>query len=87
MLSTKGDRAAAEQLYRHALFLDESIYGPDDPEVAGDLTSLGVLLQDKGNYAAAVALLRRALAIYEKTMGTNSPQALDIRENLRRQRR
>jgi tetratricopeptide (TPR) repeat protein len=87
LLSTKGDRVAAEQLYRRALFLDESIYGPDDPEVAGDLTSLGVLLQEKGDQVAAVALLRRALAIYEKTLGTDSPQALDIRQNLRRQRR
>jgi len=86
LLWTKGDRLAAEQLYRRALFLDESIYGPDDPEVAGDLTSLGVLLQDKGDQAAATALLRRALGIYEKTLGTNSPQAVDIRENLRRPR-
>jgi tetratricopeptide (TPR) repeat protein len=85
--SAKGDRLAAEQLYRRALFLDESIYGADDPEVAGDLTSLGVLLQEKGDFAAAGALLRRALGIYEKTLGPNSPQALDIRENLRRQRK
>jgi tetratricopeptide (TPR) repeat protein len=87
LLAAKGDRVAAEQLYRRALFLDESIYGADDAEVAGDLTSLGVLLQEKGDFTAAGALLRRALGIYEKTLGPNSPQALDILENLRRQRK
>jgi hypothetical protein len=46
-----------------------------------------VLLQEKGDFASAGTLLRRALGIYEKTLGPNSPQALDIRENLRRQRK
>jgi hypothetical protein len=59
------------------------VYGPEDPEVAGDLTNLGMLLRDSGQPAAADALLRRALAIYEKALGPNSNQAVKLRENLK----
>jgi hypothetical protein len=45
------------------------VYGPEDPEVAADLTNLGSLLQENGEIAAAGASLHRALAIYEKAIG------------------
>ena len=66
VLWTKGDRAAAAESYRRALAIDESAYGPDDPEVAADLTNLGGLLKESGQASAAAAYLRRAAAIYEK---------------------
>jgi len=70
-------------LYRRALAIDESIYGPDHPEVAGDLGNLGLLLRELGQSAAADHLMRRALAIYEKSFGPASPQAVQMREWLK----
>ena len=62
--------------------IDESVYGPDDPEVAGDLTNLGMLLKEAGKTAAADPLLRRALSIYEREFGAGSQQAMKVREIL-----
>jgi hypothetical protein len=76
------DRTSAEKLYRRALSIDESLYGPDDPELATDLVNLGLLLKDIGEKAAASASLNRALAIYEKAFGTNSPQVRQLRETI-----
>jgi tetratricopeptide (TPR) repeat protein len=64
------DRISAEKLYRRALSIDESLYGPDDPELATDLVNLGLLHKDMGQNAAASASLNRALAIYEKAFAT-----------------
>jgi len=60
------------------------VYGPEDPEVAMDLTNLGLLLKESGETAAASASLRRALAIYEKALGPGSPQALKLRDTLKK---
>ena len=77
-----GMPAAAESLYRRALSIDESVYGPDHTEVAADLANLGFLLKESGNPALASPLLRRALAIYEKELGQNSDPARKIRDSI-----
>jgi hypothetical protein len=59
------------------------VYGPEDPEVAMDLTNLGLFLKEKGESAAASASLHRALTIYEKAFGPGSPQALKLRKTLK----
>lgn len=87
LLWTRGVRTSAVGLYRRAISIDESLYGLDHPEVAGDLTNLGLLLQESGDRVASDALLGRALAIYEKALGANSPQALDVRQSLSREPR
>jgi hypothetical protein len=46
-------------------------YGPDDPEVADDLTNLGMLLKEADKSAAADPLLRRALSINEWEFGAD----------------
>jgi hypothetical protein len=59
----KHDRSAAASLYRRAVSIDESVYGPEDPEVAMDLTNLGLLLKELSESAGASVSLHRALAI------------------------
>ncbi len=86
LLSPRKDFAPAVALLRQAIAIDETIYGSDDPEVAGDLTNLGALLKGHGQDAAARSALERALAIYEKRLGAGSPQARDVRESLRQLR-
>jgi hypothetical protein len=49
----------AEALYRRALAIDETSYGPDHPAVAIDLNNLAALLTDT-NLAEAEPLMRRA---------------------------
>jgi tetratricopeptide (TPR) repeat protein len=83
LMWAKHDRPAAAILYRRALSIDESVYGPEDPEVAMDLTNLGLLLKENGESAAASASLHRALTIYEKAFGPGSPQVLKLRKTLK----
>jgi len=78
ILATKGDRAQAASLYRRAIAIDESVYGREHPEVAGDLVNLGLVLKESGELRTAEPLLRRALEIYEKAFGKNSSQAAQV---------
>jgi Tfp pilus assembly protein PilF len=81
-LWTKGDRVSAASLYKRAISIDESVYGPENPEVAGDLVNYGTLLKESGQPRAAEPILRRALGIYEKAFGPGSPQATQLRQLL-----
>jgi hypothetical protein len=82
VLWAKRDWASAVNLYTRAIAIDESVYGPQNPEVAGDLVNYATLLRESGQRTASVPVLRRALAIYEAAFGPNSPQALQIRRDL-----
>jgi hypothetical protein len=57
-------------------------YGPQNPEVAGDLVNYATLFRESGQRTASLPVLRRALAIYEAAFGPNSAQALQIRRDL-----
>ena len=83
LLWTKGARLDSVAMYRKALAVDEAVYGPEHPEVAGDLTNLGLLLKELGRAREAAGLLRRALGIFERQFGPDSPQA-EARKNLER---
>ena len=63
-------------------YVDESVYGRDNPDVAGDLVNLGTVLKQAGKTAAGDVALRRALAIYERAFGPDSPQAVQVRKFL-----
>jgi hypothetical protein len=63
--------------------IDESVYGPENPEVASDLVNYATLLKESGQKTASLPMLRRALAIYEAALGPNSPQAQQTRRDLR----
>lgn len=71
-------------LYRRAISIDASIYGPDRPETAADIANLGMLMNEAGQPAAAMTLLNQALGIYEKTLGTNSDDAAFVKQNVAR---
>jgi tetratricopeptide (TPR) repeat protein len=50
-------------MFRRALAIDEVSYGPDHPEVAGDLNNLAGFLRATNRLSDAVPMYRRALAI------------------------
>ena len=61
LLHAKALSAEAEPLMRRALAIDESSFGADHPEVAGDLNNLAQLLKDTNRLAEAEPLMRRAV--------------------------
>ena len=58
---------------RRALSIHEKSFGPEHPDVAGNLGNLGLLLQATNRLAEAEPLMRRALAIDEKSFGPHHP--------------
>ncbi len=67
---------------RRALAIDETSYGPDDPNVAVRLNNLAMLLQTTNRLAEAEPLMRRALAIFETSLGPDHPNTVTVRKNL-----
>jgi hypothetical protein len=61
--------------------INEKVFGPNHPAVAGSLNNLGLFYQNQGHYADAEPLLKQALAIWEKaydvpaTSGWSGPRA------------
>jgi tetratricopeptide (TPR) repeat protein len=74
--------AEAEPLYRRALAIDESSYGPCHPEVAIGLNNLAVLLKVTDRLGEAEPLYRRVLLIDEKALGPDHPDMADDLSNL-----
>jgi tetratricopeptide (TPR) repeat protein len=68
MFHFQDDLAAARRLYERALAIREAA-GPDDPETATILGSLGLLLKEQGSYRVARPLLERASRICETVLG------------------
>jgi tetratricopeptide (TPR) repeat protein len=74
LLQATNRLAEAEPLYRRALAIDEQSYGPDHPDVAGNLNNLALLLQATNRLAEAEPMLRRALEILLRfTRATGHP--------------
>src|SRR5262249_4581709 len=65
-----------------ALAIDEASLGPDHPDVAGHLNSLGELLRKDSRLAEAEPLSRRALAITETSFGPDHPNVAIHLNNL-----
>jgi tetratricopeptide (TPR) repeat protein len=65
LFQAKAQHLRAESLFRRALEIDETSYGPDHPNVAIGLNNLGGLLLATNRWQAAEPMLRRALAIAE----------------------
>ena len=82
VLKELGDLAAARQCYDRALQIDEAAFGPDHPEVATDVSNLGLLLRDLGDLAGAHQCLERALRIFRKFLGDNHPKTVLVRNKL-----
>jgi tetratricopeptide (TPR) repeat protein len=72
----------AEPLFRRALAIAESWYGPDHPVVANRLNNLAGLLQATNRRSEAEPLYRRALAIDESSYGPDHPEVATGLNNL-----
>ena len=74
--------AAAKELFKRALAIDERAYGPDHTNVASVVNNLGGLLEDLGDLAGAKKQYKRALAIWEKKFGIDHPNVAGAANNL-----
>lgn len=67
----RGDYAQAQSLAGQAVASGTAGFGPDDPNVAASLSSLGAAQLRAGDALGAEQSFRRALAIYEKRLGAD----------------
>lgn len=74
LLRSKASYVEAHQLARRALAIGETLFGPDDSNVAILLSNLAQSLVEINQLAEAERLLRRALDIDEKTFGQDHPK-------------
>jgi Tfp pilus assembly protein PilF len=82
VLYDQGDLAGARAAFERALAIDEKIFGPDHPRIAGDVGNLGTVLYDQDNLAGARAAFERALRVLEKFLPPDHPKIKLARENL-----
>jgi tetratricopeptide (TPR) repeat protein len=66
-LQGAGDVARKE--FDRALAITESVLGPHHPDVARNLTHVGLLLYQQGDYLEARKYFERALSIEERALG------------------
>lgn len=64
-----GDYDSAKPLLEQAVALQESVKGPDHPDVAETLEYLATVEHDQGDYQASIDHMERAAAIDRKVLG------------------
>jgi len=72
-LHGRAEFSHAKELLEQALRLDEAAYGPEHPDVACDLRSLGWVLKDLGDLEGAEARFQQALRIHSAAYGPEHP--------------
>jgi tetratricopeptide (TPR) repeat protein len=72
----RDDAVEAERLYRRALMIDESVYGPHHPKVARDINGLTELLIEMGRYQEGQVFNARARAIAERVLSRDHQESL-----------
>jgi hypothetical protein len=72
-LLAEGDHAGAESLFRSALSIRESLFGPSHPETAASLENLATARCAQGDFLGARLSLERSRAIFESTFGLDYP--------------
>ncbi len=83
ILSKDKIRAAeSESLYRRALVICESAYGPDDAKVGAILARLASLASEQRRLSEAESFLSRAISISEKTLKSDDPKLAQLRIQL-----
>jgi CHAT domain-containing protein/tetratricopeptide (TPR) repeat protein len=60
-------------LAERSVAIKETQLGPDDPDVAYSLATLGVVLRLRGEYPAAQSMFERALQVQERSLGPVHP--------------
>jgi tetratricopeptide (TPR) repeat protein len=83
-LQSQREPIAARPLHERALQIQETLYGPDHPDLTTTLNDLGWVLSDLGQPSAAIPLHRRALRIREAAYGPDDPQVATALTNLGR---
>jgi tetratricopeptide (TPR) repeat protein len=68
-LRRRAEYTDAQELLERALSVYQTAVGSDDPQVAGNLHSLGFVLRDQGDLTGARSHLERAVSIQEATLG------------------
>jgi tetratricopeptide (TPR) repeat protein len=53
--------------------IDEKTLGPSHPEVAMDLTNLGLIVTASGRVSEAEQPIRRAISIFQNTLSADHP--------------
>jgi CHAT domain-containing protein len=81
-LGSAGKYDDALKLAERVVEIREKALGPEHPDLAQALNSLGVLYFIKGEYEKAEPLYRRALAIGEKALPPEHPSLANYFENL-----
>jgi tetratricopeptide (TPR) repeat protein len=81
-LRKEGRYSEAVPLAQRVLAIEEKALGPDHPDVAASLNSLGLLYKQQGRYADAEPLYKRSLAIREKALGPDHPDVALSLNNL-----
>ncbi len=69
-------------LFERALAIRERALGPEQPDTAGSLNNLALVLRDQGDLAGARPLFKRALSISEKALGPDNPSTATSLNNL-----
>ena len=65
-LHRRGSFAEAEQLFRYAVSMHETVFGAGDPGMVDRLNNLGLLLRDRGKLDEAQDILRRAVGANDR---------------------
>ena len=81
-LRSRAQLAAAEEVLRRALRIDEQVYGLDDPNVAISASNIGAVLQAKGDLEGALRYTQRALATAERVYGSDHPSVATLANNI-----
>ena len=68
-----GLQAQGRAFLQQALAEQTALYGPDHPEVARTMMSLGTALQDEGRFEEAGRTLRESLALHRRFHGDRHP--------------
>ena len=81
-LAHRGENGEAERLHRQNLAIRERLYGPESPQLATTLYSLGTLSAKRRDFVAAEPLLRQALELRTAAHGAGSTRVAQVLDTL-----
>ena len=77
-----GNLTQAQSHLERALAIKERVLGPEHPDTALSLNSLGLLRQEQGDLAGAQQYYERTLVILERVLGPEHPDTAQSLNNL-----
>jgi tetratricopeptide (TPR) repeat protein len=82
VVQDQGDLKTARTMLERVLSIEETILGPNHPDLASTLNGLAVVMKKQGELDAARTIFQRALSIHEAALGPNHPQVATTLSNL-----